>query len=234
MYCFDRELRLLLLGDIEKIEVSFRAKLTYVFSHKYDAFWYTYNKLFKKLPMHQNSLESISKSITDSTEDFVLKFNKKYLNHYLPSWMALEIVTFTHLSKIYENAKDTSAKAEVSASFGLPYQVFENWIHMLTYTRNMCAHHSRFWNRDFSIKVLKTTKPLAFDWIDQTGIARNKAYIYISILKYLLDRVNPKNTLRERLITLFEKYPTIDYIKGMEFPENWLEQPLWNKETNDN
>ena len=226
MYCFDRELRLLLLGDIEKIEVSFRAKLTYVFSHKYDAFWYTYDKLFKNSKTHQNSLESISKSLTDSTEDFALKFKKKYLNHHLPSWMAFEIVTFTHLSKIFENAKDTAAKADVSESFGLPYQLFENWIHMLTYTRNMCAHHSRFWNRDFSIKVLKSNKPLNHNWIDQSGVARNKAYIYISILKYILDRVNPKNTLRERLIALFEKYPTIDYNNGMDFPKDWLDQPL--------
>lgn len=63
MYKFDRELRIFLSGNIEKIEVSFRAKLTYVLSHRYDAFWYTYEKLFKKQVIHKNSISSLKKSI---------------------------------------------------------------------------------------------------------------------------------------------------------------------------
>jgi len=121
MYKFDRELRNLLGANIEKIEVSFRAKLTYI--------------------------------------------------------MALEIVTFSHLSKIYENLKDTSAKAEIATYFGLPYQLMENWLLLTTYTRNICAHHSRFWNRELSLKSRKITTGLPHNWIYTTGIARNKAYL---------------------------------------------------------
>jgi len=113
MYCFDRELRLLLLNNLEKIEISFRAKLIYVLSHKYDTFWYTYNKLFKNEIVQNKGIENINKLYVDSTEDFVLKYKRKYLNNFLPSWMAMEIVTFTHLSKTYENLKDTSAKSEM-------------------------------------------------------------------------------------------------------------------------
>lgn len=231
MYCFDRELRLLLLNNLEKIEIAFRAKLIYVLSHKYDAFWYTYKKLFKNDVFYNKSIENINKLQIDSTEDFVLKYRKKYLNNFLPSWMAMEIVTFTHLSKTYENLKDTSAKSEIAKHFGLPYQLLENWLLMLTYTRNICAHHSRFWNKEFSIKVLKTKKDLQFNWINQKEVARNKAYIYISIIKYIIDRINPNNCFNSKLTNLFEKYQNIDYIKSMGFPEDWEEQPLWiNKE----
>ncbi|MCH7783927.1 MAG: Abi family protein [Bacteroidetes bacterium] len=232
MYCFDRELRLLVLSNLEKIEVSFRAKLTYVFANKYDTFWYTYDKLFKNNGIHQNSIEAVNKLYIDSTEDFVIKYKRKYINNFLPSWMGMEIVTFTHLSKLYENAKDTAAKAEISSYYGLPYQMFENWLLMLTYVRNICAHHSRFWNREFSIKVRKTNKPLPNNWIEQSGIARNKAYIYLSIIKYILDCINPKNSFKVNLLELFEKYPSIDYKRSMAFPENWKEQPLWNLENN--
>ncbi len=228
MYCFDRELRLLLLSNIEKIEIAFRAKLTYILSHRYDSFWYTYDKLFKDQDMHNRSVESIKQSTKDSTEEFVLNYRRKYLDNYLPSWMALEIVTFSHLSKIYENLTDTKSKSDISDHFGLPYQLFENWLLIVTYIRNICAHHSRFWNREFSLKARKATKPLSFNWIEQSGIERNKSYLYISIIKYLIDRINPSNSLKNGLIDLFEKYENIDYTKSMGFPLNWQDQPLWS------
>lgn len=227
MYKFDRELRLLINSNLEKIEIAFRAKLTYVLSQKYDAFWYTYDKLFKNPELQNNSLSSLKKSIKDSTEDFVIQYQKKYADNYLPSWMAMEIVTFSHLSKIYENLKDTNAKSIIASDFGLPYQLFENWLLIITYTRNICAHHSRFWNRELSLKSRKITTELKFDWIDTQGQARNKAYFYISIIKYLLDRVNPKNSFTEKLIQLFDKYPNVDYIKSMGFPNDWKNQPLY-------
>ena len=227
MYCFDRELRLLLLSNIEKIEVSFRSKLTNTLSLEYDAFWYTHSSLFKNPTINKGGLEAVIKSMNDSREDFVVSFKKNYINDYMPSWMVMEIVTFAHLSKTYENLKNTNIKSRIAADFGVPYPVLENWLLILTYCRNICAHHSRFWNRNFALNARKSKKPLPYPWIEQTGIPRNKSYYYISIIKYLLDRINPNNKLKFKLIKLFEKYPNIDYVKSMEFPENWEEQPLW-------
>ncbi|WP_138432402.1 Abi family protein [Winogradskyella algicola] len=228
IYCFDRELKQLLSSDIEKIEISFRAKLTYVLSHKYDSFWYTHKRLFKDTSLHNNSLKSTYDMSIDSAEDFALEYRKNYLNTYLPSWMALEIVTFTHLSKLYSNLKDSSAKSEIASFYGLHTPILENWLMILTYTRNICAHHSRFWNRNLSHKAAKFKKELTYNWVDLTGVPKNSSYVYICIIKYLLDRVNPKNTLRERLLDLFSKYDNIDIYKGMSFPENWIKQPLWD------
>lgn len=198
-------------------------------SHKYDAFWYTHEGLFKNKETHTKSIATATKMASDSTEDFSIKYRKNYINTYQPSWMSMEIVTFTHLSVIYENLKDTSAKSDIANHYGLPYQLLENWLKVITYTRNICAHHSRFWNRNLSLSIKKATTALPFNWIEQTEIPRNKSYIYLSILKYLLDRINPKNTLSKRLQDLFEKYPSVDIHKGMSFPENWLEQPLWQQ-----
>lgn len=227
MYCFDRELKQIIASDIEKIEVSFRSKLTYTLSHKYDAFWYTYEGLFKNKDIHLKSLSTTYKMVSASTEDFAIKYRKKYINTYQPSWMALEVVTFTHLSVIYENLKDTSVKSEISKHYGVPYKLLENWLRILTYTRNVCAHHSRFWNRNLSLPIKKSTKDLPFSWIDQLNIPRNKSYIYLCAIKYLLDRINPNNTFKNKIVDLFDKYDNIDINKGMSFPENWEKQPLW-------
>ena len=227
MYCFDRDLRILLMGNIEKIEVALRSKLTYYLSLRYDAFWYKHDKLFKDISKQENGKLSIQKSQNDSKEDFVIQYKRNYANNDMPSWMVMEIVTFSHLSITYSNLKDTSIKSKISNDFGIPYPLFENWLLVLTYTRNICAHHSRFWNRDLAIKGLKSTKQLPFKWIDQNGIARNKSYFYLSIVKYLLDRINPNNSFKENIKNLFIKYPNIDYIKSMNFPEDWENQPLW-------
>ncbi|MDO5988416.1 Abi family protein [Flavivirga amylovorans] len=232
IYCFDRELKQLLSSEIEKIEVSFRAKITYVLSHKYDAFWYTYERLFKSNDTHRRSLDSTYAMVNESTEDFAIKFKQNYVNTYLPSWMALEIVTFTHLSKLYSNLIDSSAKTEIAAFYGVNTPILENWLMIITYTRNICAHHSRFWNRRLSYKLSKFKKQPIYDWVDMTDIPKNSSYAYICIVKYLSDRVNPKNTFKEKILGLLDKYPNIDNYKGMSFPQDWREQPLWKNNLN--
>ncbi len=226
MYYFDRELRLLLMSEIEKIEVALRAKLIYVMSHKYDAFWYTHQGLFKDKAVHLETLGIINGDVEKSKEVFVKNYRDKYINTALPSWMALEVVTFTCLSKIYQNIGDNAAKAEISNFFGLPYQLFESWLHVISYTRNSCAHYARFWNRDFSIAAVKPNKQLAYPWISDSGVSRKRAYMYISIIKYLLDRVNPNNSLAAKLNSLFVKFDGID-ILAMDFPKDWESADIW-------
>jgi len=59
LYCFDRELRQLVLGELEKIEVSIRAKMTYILSQKHGAFWFQQQNLFSSPVFHANSLSKI-------------------------------------------------------------------------------------------------------------------------------------------------------------------------------
>lgn len=47
LYCFDRELRKLIMGELEKIEVAIRAQLIYILSHSEGAFWYRKPSLFQ-------------------------------------------------------------------------------------------------------------------------------------------------------------------------------------------
>ena len=103
--------------------------------------------------MHTQSLEATYKMAKESTEDFAVNFKNNYVNTYLPSWMALELVTFTHLSKLYDNLRDSSAKTEIAGLYGVNTPILQNWLMILTYTRNICAHHSRFWNKRLSYSM---------------------------------------------------------------------------------
>ena len=226
MYCFDRELRQLINGEIEKIEISVRAEMAYRLSHKYDAYWYTYPALFKDTAIHTKCLQSVKQMFEESNEEFVVKFKENYVNNNLPSWMAMEIITFGTLSMLYKNLSDYKCKIEIAKKYGLKEVIFESWLHVLVYIRNICAHHSRLWNREFSIVSTKVKSKPGYPWIETDGIARNRSYFNLSIIKYLINAINPTNTMRSRMFALQEKYPTIDF-HAMGFPDDWIEQPVW-------
>ena len=59
LYCYDRELRQLVLSEIEKIEVAVRAKISYVMAHKHGPFWFQNKLIFKDSKKHEETLIKI-------------------------------------------------------------------------------------------------------------------------------------------------------------------------------
>lgn len=49
----------------------------------------------------------------------------------------------------------------------------------------------------------------------------------LCMIKYLLQKVNPKNTFKEKILELSDKYKNISF-KAMSFSNNWENEPLWN------
>ena len=54
----------------------------------------------------------------------------------------------------------------------------------------------------------------------------NRAYFILSMISYLLQTVNPKNSFGSRLMKLLSKYPNVDP-SAMGFPAAWKNEPLW-------
>lgn len=152
LYCFDRELRKLALAELEKIEVAVRAKMIYILSHRHGPFWFQEPHLFVNPVSHANSLSKIGEEFNRSDEEFIVTFRNKYTEPLPPSWMTLEITSFGSLSMLYKNLKPGKEKREIAHYFGLADSVFETWLHSIVYLRNVCAHHSRLWNRAMSIR----------------------------------------------------------------------------------
>lgn len=225
LYRFDRELRLLLLREIEKIEVALRSSMAYELSHKYGPHWFQEASLFYRQDIFRKTLRSINKNLNNSDEEFILNFKRKYTDVYPPSWMTLEVVSFGVLSKLFKNLKHSKDKKMVSAHFGVSYVPFVSWVHSIAYVRNICAHHSRLWNKKLRINPA-FPRHLSKPWIDETDIENNRVYYFLSLMYYLLLQVNPKTTFRSKLDELITEYPSV-HLYAMGFPENWREQPLW-------
>lgn len=242
LYCFDRELRQLISSELEKIEVAVRAKMIYILAHNYGPFWYDVKSIFADNNKRRRSVNKLSTEYDRSDEEFIRSFSRKYSNTLPPSWMILEISSFGNLSNLYSNLKPGQSKRDIANYFGLDDSTFGSWLHTFTYVRNVCAHHSRFWNKRMSIQPQIPLSPLrSFLSIHNlpNPVAggtpwriNDRAYFVLSMVIYLLEVINPKHSFNKKLDTLFRKYPMVDK-KAMGYPNGWQQEPVWSRTKKD-
>lgn len=234
LYCFDRELRKLILGELEKIEVAIRAKMIYELSHRHGSFWYMNSALFKNSGQHSTTTSKIRVEYNRSDEIFILEFKKKYNDPMPPSWMMLELASFGSLSMLYKNLSVTRDRRDIAHYFGLDDSTFESWLHSIVYVRNVCAHHSRLWSKVLRITPAIPSNP-QYTFLTHTLSYRsslgkptknNRTYFLLSMLIYWLNIINPNHNFKNKLYRLLKAYPMID-VKAMGFPAGWETEPLW-------
>jgi abortive infection bacteriophage resistance protein len=246
LYLFDRELRLFVFDAIERIEVSLRAQMVYQLSLKYrDSHWLDKSVLFKPSKINPKTRKILH--VYQETQDIIERnkssmYPEVFIKHYIstynkpsnpPSWMSIELLTIGELSRLYSALKNNSDKKGIADFYGLHHNVLSSWLHTLVYVRNICAHHARLWNRDFAIKPDVLLKPKRV-WLDEIfNSNNNRCFYFLSLVKYLLISINPNNHFKEKLIALFEKYPTVP-IAYMGIPTtdgvnlvDWKKQPVW-------
>ena len=228
MYRFDRKLRILLFNEIEKIEVAIRSAMSnWISDESGDIFWMTELKHFKNPALFEKRLAFIQSELEKSDEDFIIDFRNNYSNPYPPAWMIAEIASFGVLCSTFNNLKYKSIKKKVASHFRLPVSVFASWMVSLVNLRNLCGHHNRTWNRENPL-IPADLKTPAFAWINSSTTDMKRIYYRICIIKYLLFTISPNNTFTQNLISLLEKYPTVDR-RAMGFPDNWRLEPLWQE-----
>ncbi len=75
-----------------------------------------------------------------------------------PCWMLIELLSLGTWSIVYENLANRKDKKNIAQFFDLSPIELGSWLHALTYIRNLCAHHSRIWNRHFTVKPAVKSK----------------------------------------------------------------------------
>lgn len=235
LYCFDRELRILTATELEKIEVAIRAKMIYILSHHKNPFWYKEAGLFKNPQVLISTINKLTTEFDRSDEQFIKSFKDNYSNPLPPSWMILEISSFGVLSSLYKNLISCHSKREISRYFGLDNSTFESWLHTIVYIRNVCAHHSRLWNRVMRISPSIPVHPNNA-WLSvvnninpengRVSAINNKTYYILSMIIYLLGTINPDNTFKQKIFALLKKYPNVDPL-AMGFTKDWRNEPIW-------
>jgi abortive infection bacteriophage resistance protein len=229
LYNFDRELRLLILDAIERIEVSVRAHWSYQLGHLHGPHAHLNSALFNDRYWKKN-LDQLTEEVRRSSKE---RFIKHYQNNYKevlpPVWVVSEVMSFGLLSRWYKSLI-TSTRNLVSKVYDLDYEIFVSWLYHLSSVRNLCAHHSRIWNRNFEVSptlVKNETRPISSQFVCNS----KKIYNTLIILLYFMDRISPGHSWREKLISVIKNdtspITSIDCISAMDFPENWTQSPLW-------
>ncbi len=241
LYDFDAKLRRLIFGALETIEVYVRTQIAYIHTAKYEAFGYLEYENFQ---CSSNDFEKLIKDIKSeskrSDEKFIKHFKEKYNSTDLPLWSIVEVLSFGTLSRLFSLLK-VDDKKEVVKGIGIHQKIFQNWLHTLTIVRNMCAHHSRTWNKQLRIQfaipsknqlfepIRKITKKRFHDGKMQDRVYDNKSSIFfaLSVIKYILDSIGEDVDFVEELKELLNSHPNIDK-NSMDFVYNWSELNIWS------
>ena len=225
LYEFDREFRLLVFNQIERIEVAVRSAIVNIMcAETGDVFWLTNPAHFANSAKFTKTLALIDKELQTSREDFITHFKQTYEDAYPPSWMLAEIIPLGVLTRVYENITNNRTRKKIAQYFGLNIPVFTSWMTIVTLTRNTCCHHARLWNRFLSLRALTMTRP-STPWVS-SNVQQGRVFFTLCILKHFVDMIRPQNTFKHDLVSLLEKYPMVD-TRAMGFPVSWQDEPLW-------
>lgn len=224
LYVFDKKLRLLVLDALERIEVGLRVDISHSLGKK-DTFAYLKPELFFEgfayqldnttgLTAHHQWLSKHAGLVARSKEDFIKHHKNKY-GLPLPIWVVCEIWDFGTLSTLFEGMKEAD-QDEITQKYKLSNgRIFASWLRSLNYLRNLCAHHSRLWNRNIADRPkspspsdANNNAPFLSDFHHN-----ERVFLLLCITKHLLNIINPSSTWGQRLKKLLlEEFPNLDHL----------------------
>lgn len=231
LYIFDRELRLLVLDAIERIEVSLRTQLAYHLSHNHQtAHPHLKPELFFNPVIYGKSLSNLDTDIKRSQEEFIKHLTGKYDELMPPIWAVVELMTMGQLSKWFANIKTRADRQSISRIYRLDEKIMTSFCEHLSLVRNHAAHHARLWNRDFTKTPMLPRKGdndllnSLFTLPDSDRRLR-KLYNTFVMLAYLMNIICGENHWKDRLIELIDQHRIVTDKMG--FPTDWQQKPIW-------
>jgi abortive infection bacteriophage resistance protein len=237
-YIFDRKLRLIAMDGVEKIEIAVRAALSNSLATRHGPHWFMNRSLFAKpswfhahepfsiVDWHNTFIANIKREIghdptqTARRDIFIKHFYANYDAPDLPPcWMVFEAISFGPISQIFKHLAHPEYN-DLCKKFGVPHQILSSWFHSVSYVRNICAHHSRLWNR------ICTIKPTVANTYRSEFPSNDRVYAQLLVMQILIKKIWASNHWAEKLDTLISEHPAVP-ISDMGFPSDWKNRPVW-------
>ncbi len=226
LYVFDRELRLLVLDAIERVEVSLRTQWSYHLAHEHGAHAYLDAGIARKSHWWRNNLDSLHDEIKRTDEVFIDHYKRTYTDPPTPPvWAVSEVISLGALSRWFTNLKPMHTRTAIASIYRLDQRVLQAFIRHITYIRNLCAHHSRLWNRRLTVTMqLPRTKPDELVASFNTSQDR-RIYNTLVMLAWFLDCISPDHHWKTRLQDLIRRHEIDRALMG--FPKNYKQRSIW-------
>lgn len=228
LYVFDRELRLLVMDAIERLEVSVRTQWAYHLAHTYGPHAHMDAGLFKRSDGYRKCRTSLEEELRRSKEVFVSHYQNNYSVPDLPPlWAVVEVMSLGQLSKWVSNLRHSRDRQVIARCYGIDEMILTSFLHHLTIVRNICAHHGRLWNRRFGFQFKQPRRPVE---LARSLNERQPKRLYntLTMLEYFMGCISPDHHWRDRLQDLLARHPSVD-LRTMGFPNNWQELALWGR-----
>ncbi len=242
---FDRELRLLVLEGVERIEIALRTQIGHTvgrvgpFAHEDPS---TFVPSFAG-PRSDAAVDSHGPHRLDDwlarvqqrrdsfDEAFVVHFRAKY-DDQMPIWALTELLELGHLARLYGGLRNDLA-TEVARSFDVPTKrLMESWTATITYVRNIAAHHARLFNRKL-VTAPKRPKPADVPLLAHLGQdsapKQFGSYNALAVMAYLLRGIDSDCDWNTRVVDHLRRFPANDVVDegSMGIAPGWLDEELW-------
>jgi abortive infection bacteriophage resistance protein len=234
LYDYDRQLRHLVLEATKRVEISVRSRWAYEVGHRHGCQAYESPAIFSDGVAHTKTLAKLDQELGRSSEDFVAHFRRTYGTNRPPIWAICEVMSFGPTSMLYKILSEQNLRQVIADTYQLDERALGSFLHHLNIVRNTCAHHSRLWNRKFTITLQPpiSKPPALIPSLDPvpTGVpnpkAPDKLYNTLVMLAHMMEIIQPTGGWRHRVRELIvaQAFPVSS---SMGFPANWLTRPIW-------
>lgn len=239
LYVFDKQLRLLAMDALERIEIALRVDISHTLG-EIDRFAYLKPELLHEkfsvirdkktgVTKHQQWLEKHKRLIDRSGEMFVAHHRDRY-GYPLPIWVACELWDFGTMSTLFGGLREQEQDA-IARRYGIKNgRTFATWLRSLNYLRNICAHHARLWNRNV-IDQPKLPAVHEVAWVKQDQHAKARCFLLLLIVRHVLQVINPRSTWSERMKSHLKGFAGLELdhlglnLRGMGAPDGW--ENIW-------
>lgn len=232
LYEFDRRLRAVVLETLASIELSFRALLGYELGQIDPLIYLDITKLgigarkndIEESDKYRRWKESFLSKVKSSKEEFVAHHKDNY-DGLLPVWVAVELLDFGALRKLYELSPG-SVRVNISERVRLSDAQLNTWLYALNTLRNLAAHHARMFNRRYSKPKLPRYMQDVF--AKSVGKKTDRCFAQLTLIQYLLNEleIDANNLLPELLNTYPSNVKAVP-LGHIGAPANWHELQLW-------
>lgn len=183
------------------------------------------------LTFHTRHLAKLQEEISRSDEIFIHHYRNTYRHPTSPPvWVLSEIMSLGVLSRWITHMVPAD-RAVLARVYGLDQGVLKGFVRHLTYVRNLCAHHSRVWNRRLTVTMpLPRRKPAGLVSSFNPNQTRH-VYNTLVMLAAMMDLGCPGHLWRTRLQRVIKEHRVNVQLMG--FPKDWQQRPVWAESQKD-
>ena len=222
LHCFDSELRSILKTYLDIVELYARTKIAYEFSMK-KCIKPPHNQHYDPSNFHNKHshnkiiIDGLDRAKKNSKDSLFVKHHEINYGGIMPLWVAMELLSFTNLSKLF-SAMFRNDQDAIARSMGTTCITLKNHLHCLANLRNKVAHAGRLYNIAYNPPAMLGRKYLQRN----PGIKIDMFFAYLITLIRRCPNKQTKEVLINDMENIMQKYIDCIQLPLLGFPNDYM------------